>query len=123
MLRHDIHEVISPFKFPTLDDLLSRARVRKADLLRKKNKEAKETKRKIKGFTEEEMKALRAMINKEVEKAIKNLMPYYISQTTDNLKEVIKRELEEFKKGGIMNDYRNDMATYCDFMACDVPKF
>nr|GEZ69549.1 hypothetical protein [Tanacetum cinerariifolium] len=22
-----------------------------------------------------------------------------------------------------MNDYRNDMATYCNFMACDVPKF
>nr|GEU77564.1 DNA/RNA polymerases superfamily protein [Tanacetum cinerariifolium] len=50
-------------------------------------------------------------------------MPYYISQKTDNLKEVIKRELEAFKKGGIMNDYRNDMATYRDFTACDVPKF
>ncbi|GJZ33966.1 hypothetical protein Tco_0579402 [Tanacetum coccineum] len=56
-------------------------------------------------------------------KAIKNVMPYYISQTTDNLKEVIKRELEEFRKGGIMNDYRNDMTTYRDFTACDVPKF
>ncbi|GKB90511.1 putative nucleotidyltransferase, ribonuclease H [Tanacetum coccineum] len=76
-----------------------------------------------KGFTEEETKALRSMINKQVGKAIKNVMPYYISQTTDNLKEVIKRELEEFRKGGIMNDYRNDMATYRDFTACDVPKF
>ncbi|GKD76040.1 zinc finger, CCHC-type, retrotransposon gag domain protein [Tanacetum coccineum] len=47
MLRDDIREVISPFKCNTLDDLLSRARVREADLLRKKNKEAKETKRKI----------------------------------------------------------------------------
>ncbi|GKF22259.1 putative reverse transcriptase domain-containing protein [Tanacetum coccineum] len=47
MLRDDIREVISPFKCTTLDDLLSRARVREADLLRKKNKEAKETKRKI----------------------------------------------------------------------------
>ncbi|GJX79209.1 putative reverse transcriptase domain-containing protein [Tanacetum coccineum] len=75
------------------------------------------------GFTEEEMKALRSMINKQVGKAIKNVMPYYISQTTDNLKEVIKRELEEFKKGGIMKDYKNDMATYRDFTACDVPKF
>ncbi|GKD90679.1 zinc finger, CCHC-type, retrotransposon gag domain protein [Tanacetum coccineum] len=75
------------------------------------------------GFTEEKMKALRSMINNQVGKAIKNVMPYYISQTTNNLKEVIKRELEEFKKGRIMNDYRNDMATYHDFMACDVIKF
>ncbi|GKA78410.1 putative reverse transcriptase domain-containing protein [Tanacetum coccineum] len=47
MLRDDIREVISLCKCTTLDDLLSRARVREADLLRKKNKEAKETKRKI----------------------------------------------------------------------------
>ncbi|GJS67395.1 putative reverse transcriptase domain-containing protein [Tanacetum coccineum] len=47
MLHDDILEVISPFKCTTLDDLLSKARVREADLLRKKNKEAKETKRKI----------------------------------------------------------------------------
>ncbi|GJZ49284.1 putative nucleotidyltransferase, ribonuclease H [Tanacetum coccineum] len=47
MLRDDIREVISPFKCTTLDDLLSRARVREADLLRKKNKEVEETKRKI----------------------------------------------------------------------------
>ncbi|GKA02829.1 putative reverse transcriptase domain-containing protein [Tanacetum coccineum] len=47
MLRDDIQEVISPFKCTTLDDLLSRARVREADLQRKKNKEAKETKRKL----------------------------------------------------------------------------
>ncbi|GJW81552.1 putative reverse transcriptase domain-containing protein [Tanacetum coccineum] len=45
------------------------------------------------GFTEEEMKALRSMINKQVGKAIKNVMPYYISQTIDNLKEVIKKDL------------------------------
>ncbi|GJV41187.1 putative reverse transcriptase domain-containing protein [Tanacetum coccineum] len=48
MLRDAIQEVISPFKCTTLDDLLSRARVREADLLRKKNKEAKETKRNLK---------------------------------------------------------------------------
>ncbi|GJR55067.1 putative reverse transcriptase domain-containing protein [Tanacetum coccineum] len=47
MLRNDIQEVISPFKCTTLDDLLSRARVREAYLLRKKNKEANETKRKL----------------------------------------------------------------------------
>ncbi|GJS84238.1 zinc finger, CCHC-type, retrotransposon gag domain protein [Tanacetum coccineum] len=75
------------------------------------------------GFTEEKMKALRSMIKNQVGQAIKNVMPYYISQTTNNLKEVIKRELEEFKKGRIMNDYRNDMATYHDFTACDVLKF
>ncbi|GJT89758.1 putative reverse transcriptase domain-containing protein [Tanacetum coccineum] len=75
------------------------------------------------GFMEEETKALRSMINKQVGKAIKNVMPYYISRTTENLKEVIKKELEEFRKGGIMNDYKNDMTTYHDFTACDVPKF
>ncbi|GJW49468.1 putative reverse transcriptase domain-containing protein [Tanacetum coccineum] len=48
MLRDDLREVISPFKCTTLADLLSRARLREAELLRKKNKEAKETKRKIK---------------------------------------------------------------------------
>ncbi|GKF46654.1 hypothetical protein Tco_0136456, partial [Tanacetum coccineum] len=42
---------------------------------------------KYEGFTEEETKALRSMINKQVGKTIKNVMPYYISQTTDNLKE------------------------------------
>ncbi|GKC19601.1 zinc finger, CCHC-type, retrotransposon gag domain protein, partial [Tanacetum coccineum] len=47
MLRDDIRDVISPFKCTTLDDLLSRARVKEADLLRKKNKEAKEIKRKF----------------------------------------------------------------------------
>nr|GEY63104.1 hypothetical protein [Tanacetum cinerariifolium] len=40
-----------------------------------------------------------------------------------NYGEVIKRELEEFRKGGIMNDYKNEMTTYLDFTACDVPKF
>nr|GEX56069.1 hypothetical protein [Tanacetum cinerariifolium] len=75
------------------------------------------------GFTEEEMKALRSTINRQMVKAIKNVMPFYISQTTDNLKEVIRKKLEEFKKGGIMNDSRNEMATYREIMACDVPKF
>nr|GEX39782.1 ribonuclease H-like domain-containing protein [Tanacetum cinerariifolium] len=44
-------------------------------------------------------------------------------QTTNNLKEVIKTELEKFRKGKIVSDNRNDMKTYRDFMACDVPKF
>nr|GEY70768.1 hypothetical protein [Tanacetum cinerariifolium] len=75
------------------------------------------------GFMEEETKALRSMITKPVGKAIKNVTPFYISQTTDNLKEVRRKELEELKKGGMMNDSRNEMATYRDFTACDVPKF
>ncbi|GJV66514.1 putative reverse transcriptase domain-containing protein, partial [Tanacetum coccineum] len=48
MLRDSIREVISPFKCTTLDDLLSRARVREADLLRRKSKETNETNRKLK---------------------------------------------------------------------------
>nr|GEX71848.1 zinc finger, CCHC-type, retrotransposon Gag domain protein [Tanacetum cinerariifolium] len=48
MLRDGIREVIFPFKCTTLDDLLSRDRVREANFQKKKNKEAKETKRKIK---------------------------------------------------------------------------
>nr|GEV02621.1 putative reverse transcriptase domain-containing protein [Tanacetum cinerariifolium] len=47
MLRDDIREVMSPLKCTTLDDLLSKAWVREEDLLRKKNKEVKETKRKL----------------------------------------------------------------------------
>nr|GEW47670.1 putative reverse transcriptase domain-containing protein [Tanacetum cinerariifolium] len=77
----------------------------------------------FRGFTEEETKALRSMINKQVGKATKYVMPHYISQTTKNLKEVIQKELGEFKKGGIISDYRNEMATYHDFTACDVPNF
>ncbi|GKA02828.1 hypothetical protein Tco_0675609 [Tanacetum coccineum] len=77
----------------------------------------------FRGFTEEETKVLSSMIKKQVGKAIKNVMPYYISQTTDNLKEIVRKELEEFRKGGLMNDFRNEMTTYHDFTACDVPKF
>nr|GEV61646.1 hypothetical protein [Tanacetum cinerariifolium] len=47
----------------------------------------------------------------------------YGGQTTDNLKEVMRKELEELKKGGMMNDSSNEMETYRDFTACDVPKF
>nr|GEV54948.1 putative reverse transcriptase domain-containing protein [Tanacetum cinerariifolium] len=73
------------------------------------------------GFTEEEMNVLEFKIRKQVGKAIKNVMRFYISQTTDNLKEVIRKELEEFRKRGMMNDFRNEMETYRDFTACDVP--
>ncbi|GJW48055.1 zinc finger, CCHC-type, retrotransposon gag domain protein [Tanacetum coccineum] len=46
MLKNEIREVISPFKCTTLEDLLGRARIREADLIRKKNDEKKELKRK-----------------------------------------------------------------------------
>ncbi|GJS87501.1 putative reverse transcriptase domain-containing protein [Tanacetum coccineum] len=77
----------------------------------------------IRGFMDEETKVLSSMIRKQVGKIIKNMMPYYISQTIDNLKEVVRKELKEFKRSGIMNNLRNEMATYYDFMACDVTKF
>nr|GFA44708.1 hypothetical protein [Tanacetum cinerariifolium] len=38
-------------------------------------------------------------------------------------KVVVRKELEEFRKGGNVNDFRNEMATYRDFTACEVPKF
>ncbi|GKB80930.1 putative reverse transcriptase domain-containing protein [Tanacetum coccineum] len=47
MLRDNIWEVISPFKCTTIEDPLSRARVREADLQRRKSKEVKDTKRKL----------------------------------------------------------------------------
>nr|GEX11412.1 hypothetical protein [Tanacetum cinerariifolium] len=43
-------------------------------------------------------------------------------QTTDNLKEIVQQKLE-FKRSRIMNDFKNEMTTYRDFTACDVPKF
>ncbi|GKE37591.1 zinc finger, CCHC-type, retrotransposon gag domain protein, partial [Tanacetum coccineum] len=46
-----------------------------------------------------------------------------VLQTTNNLKEIVRNELEEFKKEGIMNGFRNEMATYRDFTACDVLNF
>ncbi|GJY08436.1 putative nucleotidyltransferase, ribonuclease H [Tanacetum coccineum] len=53
----------------------------------------------FRGFTDEETKVLSLMIRKQVGKTIKNVMPYFISQTADNLKEIVRKELEEFKKG------------------------
>nr|GEU62330.1 hypothetical protein [Tanacetum cinerariifolium] len=49
---------------------------------------------------------------------------WFTNEDTNVLSSIIrKQELEVFKKGGIMNELRNEMATYHDFMACDVPKF
>ncbi|GJS71015.1 zinc finger, CCHC-type, retrotransposon gag domain protein [Tanacetum coccineum] len=77
----------------------------------------------FKGFTDEVTKVLSSMISRQVGKAIKNVMPYYINRTADNLKKVIQKELKGFKREEIMKGFRNEMATYRDFTACDVPKF
>ncbi|GKF24271.1 hypothetical protein Tco_0076593 [Tanacetum coccineum] len=47
----------------------------------------------------------------------------FTDEKTKVLSSMKSRQLEEFKKGGIMNDLRNEMTTYRDFTACDVPKF
>nr|GEW31101.1 hypothetical protein [Tanacetum cinerariifolium] len=52
----------------------------------------------FRGFTNEEIIVLSAMIRKKVKNTIKNVMPYYISQTIDNIKEIVRKELEEFKR-------------------------
>ncbi|PWA51851.1 reverse transcriptase domain-containing protein [Artemisia annua] len=46
MLKDEIRTIVSPFKYTTMEDLLSRARTREADLDRMKGKEKKELKRK-----------------------------------------------------------------------------
>ncbi|PWA60620.1 zinc finger, CCHC-type, Retrotransposon gag domain protein [Artemisia annua] len=46
MLKDEIRTIVSPFKCTTMEDLLSRARTREADLDRMKGKEKKELKRK-----------------------------------------------------------------------------
>nr|GEY72955.1 hypothetical protein [Tanacetum cinerariifolium] len=51
------------------------------------------------------------------------IMDLLLAPRTSTLEEVIQKELEEFKKEGIMRDFRNEMATYHDLTACDVPKF
>ncbi|GKF44860.1 hypothetical protein Tco_0131412 [Tanacetum coccineum] len=55
----------------------------------------------FRGFMDEEKKVLSSMIRKAI----------------------IQKEPEEFKRSGIMSVFRNEMATYPDFTACDVPKF
>nr|GFC30215.1 zinc finger, CCHC-type, retrotransposon Gag domain protein [Tanacetum cinerariifolium] len=77
----------------------------------------------LRGFMDEETKILGSMIRKQVGRTIKNVMPFYISQTTNNLREIIQKELEEFKRSGIMSNFRNEMSTYRDFTTCDMPKF
>ncbi|GJV30404.1 zinc finger, CCHC-type, retrotransposon gag domain protein [Tanacetum coccineum] len=47
----------------------------------------------------------------------------FMDEETKVLSSMISRQLEEFKKEGIMKDFMNEMATYRDFTACDVPKF
>nr|GEX77838.1 hypothetical protein [Tanacetum cinerariifolium] len=65
----------------------------------------------FRGFTEEDTKVLSSMIRKQIGKTIKNVMPYFISQTTDNLKEMVRKELEEFKRSGIVGAFRTSNCT------------
>nr|GEY15547.1 hypothetical protein [Tanacetum cinerariifolium] len=64
----------------------------------------------FRGFMEEETKALSLMITKKVGKAVKKAMPYYINQTTANIKEMIQKELEEFKMEGFVKESKKDNA-------------
>ncbi|GKE58021.1 hypothetical protein Tco_1497206, partial [Tanacetum coccineum] len=57
MLKDEIREVNSPFKNTTLEDLLGRAQIRETDLIRKKNNEKKDLKRKQDQSTSFEKKA------------------------------------------------------------------
>ena len=78
----------------------------------------------FRGFSEEEIKTLDAMLAKRVGKAIKKSMPYYIKKTTQNLRGLMQEEFKEFKKEcGFTKEPKGDKATYRDFTACDVPKF
>ena len=78
----------------------------------------------FRGFSEEEIKTLDAMLAKRVGKAIKQSMPYYIKKTTQNLRGLMQEEFKEFKKEcGFTKEPKGDKATYRDFTACDVPKF
>nr|GEY78995.1 hypothetical protein [Tanacetum cinerariifolium] len=64
----------------------------------------------FRGFIEEETKALSLMITKKVGKAVKKAMPYYINQTTANIKEMIQKELEEFKMEGVVKESKKENA-------------
>ncbi|GKA93022.1 putative reverse transcriptase domain-containing protein [Tanacetum coccineum] len=55
---------------------------------------------------------------------MRRAIPYYIDETSNMMKELIRKEFEELKReGGFMKGSWKDEATYLDFMACDVPKF
>nr|GEZ23329.1 putative reverse transcriptase domain-containing protein [Tanacetum cinerariifolium] len=114
MLRDDIREVISPFKCTTLDDLQSRARVREADLLRKKNKEAKETKRKL--SLEIVMPKSLNMIREERVEELKLRHHAIEAKPLKSIKE------EKVEKAGIPNPTARVymMATEEDKVVCDV---
>nr|GEU63773.1 reverse transcriptase domain-containing protein [Tanacetum cinerariifolium] len=74
----------------------------------------------FKGLMEEETKALSSMITKKVGKAVKKAMPYYINQTTANIKKVIQKELAKFKRERVVKETKKEKATYRDFTTYDV---
>nr|GFA77717.1 hypothetical protein [Tanacetum cinerariifolium] len=84
---------------------------------------------KFRGFTDEETKVFILMISRQqvfvcsFRFSIDYAEFCIRTEQTDNLKEMIQKELKEFMREGIMKDFSNETATYRDFMACDGPKF
>nr|GEW76269.1 transposon Ty3-I Gag-Pol polyprotein [Tanacetum cinerariifolium] len=87
MLRDEIQEVISPFKCTTLEDLLSRAHVREANIQRKKSKEVKESKRKL----EYEDGMLRNLSMIMVEKAVGTKPKHRVKSAINFISESVKQ--------------------------------
>ncbi|GJR57121.1 hypothetical protein Tco_1499283 [Tanacetum coccineum] len=58
----------------------------------------------------------------DADSAIRKAIPFYINETSNNMREQIRKEFEELKKNeGLMRDAKNDKATYRDFTACEIP--
>ena len=54
----------------------------------------------LKGFSEEQTKALDMMMRKRVGKAIKRSMHYYVKKTILNIQELMHKEFDELKRIG-----------------------
>ncbi|GJW14749.1 zinc finger, CCHC-type, retrotransposon gag domain protein [Tanacetum coccineum] len=79
---------------------------------------------KLTAIDSQKKKALDVVIAKRIGKAMRKAIPYYINETSNQMKEQIRKEFEELKKEvGFMKGSWKDRATYRDFTACDVPKF
>nr|GEW53579.1 zinc finger, CCHC-type, retrotransposon Gag domain protein [Tanacetum cinerariifolium] len=78
----------------------------------------------FRGFSREEKDALGVIIAKRIGKGMRRAIQYYIDETSNKMKEQIRKEFEELKKEvGFMKGSWKDIVTYRDFTACDVPKF
>ncbi|GKA57099.1 putative reverse transcriptase domain-containing protein, partial [Tanacetum coccineum] len=103
MLRDDIRKVISPFKCTTLDDLLSRARVREADLLRKRIRRLRRRREKLSLET-----VIPKSLNTIKEERVEELKLRHHSNECPNPKAIKAKPLklikeEKVKKAGILN--------------------